>query len=132
MKWTLPILFLLATTISSGQSKDSTVCLPKSDILRAANRVREMRDTINWLIKTVDWQDTIVKKQDTIIGSLDGRLLTCNSQLENRQKTVLLLEEENKNLREAIDKLMPKWYDNKWLYFGAGATITTIILGVIL
>ena len=132
MKWILPILFSLAVIGSNGQSKDSLVCLPKSDILRAANRVQEMRDTINWLTKTVNWQDTIVKKQDTIIGSLDGRLLTCNSQLENRQKTVLLLEEENRNLRDAIDKLMPKWYDNKWLYFGAGATITTIILGVIL
>lgn len=132
MKWTLPILFLLAITVSNGQSKDSTVCLPKNDVIQIANRVREMRDTINWLYETINWQKNIIGEQDTLIGQQKQRFSLYETQLENRQNTIKTLELENKKLRETIDLLMPKWYDNKWLYFGGGAVVTGIILGVIL
>jgi hypothetical protein len=52
------------------------------------------------------------------------------SQLENRQNAINTLENENKNLREAVDLLMPKWYDNKWLWFGGG--VASAIIAVIL
>ena len=132
MKWTLPILFLIAITSSNGQSKDSTVSLPKNEVIRIANRVREMRDTINWLYETIDWQKNIITEQDTLISQQKQRFVIYDQQLDNRQNAINTLEKENEVLRNTITIMMPKWYDNKWLYFGAGATITTIILGVIL
>ena len=125
MKWTLSILFLLAVTTSSGQSQDSVVCLPKSNVITLANKIQLLKDTVRW-------QKDIISAQDTLIGTQKQRALVYESQLENRQNVINTMEKENKVLRETIDLLMPKWYDNKWLYFGAGATITTIILGVIL
>jgi hypothetical protein len=132
MKWILPILFLLASTFSYGQSKDSVVCLPKADILKLANKIQRLQDTIHWQKDTIIWQSGIVNFQDTLISSHKQRALLFQEQLDNRQKVIGTMEEENKKLRETIDILMPKWYDNKWLWFGGGATVATIILGLVL
>jgi hypothetical protein len=132
MKWTLPILFLLASTFSYGQSKDSVVCLPKADILKLANKIQRLQDTIHWQKDTIIWQSGIVNFQDTLISSHKQRALLFQEQLDNRQKVIGTMEEENKKLRETIDILMPKWYDNKWLWFGGGATVATIMLGLVL
>jgi hypothetical protein len=125
MKWTLPILFLLAVITSNGQSQDSVVCLPKSNILTLANKIQLLKDTIRW-------QKDIIIAQDTLVSTQKQRALVYESQLENRQTVINLMEQENKKLRETIDIMMPKWYDNKWLWLGGGATVATIILGVIL
>ena len=132
MKWTLPILFLLASTFSYGQSKDSVVCLPKNDILKLANKIQRLQDTLHWRKDTIVWQGGVIIAQDTLISSHKQRALLFQEQLDNRQKVIGTMEEENKKLRETIDLLMPKWYDNKWIWFGGGATVATIILGVIL
>ena len=125
MKWILPILFLLAVITSNGQSQDSVVCLPKSNILTLANKIQLLKDTIRW-------QKDIITAQDTLVSTQKQRALVYESQLENRQTVINLMEQENKKLRETIDIMMPKWYDNKWIWFGGGATVATIILGVIL
>ena len=125
MKWTLPILFLLAVITSSGQSQDSVVCLPKSNILTLANKIQLLKDTVRW-------QKDIIVAQDTLISSQKQRALVYQDQLDNRQTVINLMEQENKKLRETIDLLMPKWYDNKWLYFGGGAVVTGIILGLVM
>lgn len=132
MKWTLPILFLLAFTTSNGQSKDSVLCLPKSDVITLANKIQSLKDTVRGQIDIINWQKNIITEQDTLIGQQKQRFSLFQEQLDNRQKVIGTMEEENKKLRETIDLLMPKWYDNKWLWFGGGATVATIILGVIL
>jgi len=132
MKWILPILFILAFTTSNGQSKDSVLCLPKSDVLTLANKIQLLKDSVHNQLNTINWQKNIITEQDTLISQQKNRFSLYESQLENRQNVINTMEKENKVLRETIDLMMPKWYDNKWLYFGAGATITTIILGVIL
>ena len=132
MKWTLAILFLLAFTTSNGQSKDSVLCLPKSDVITLANKIQSLKDTVRGQIDIINWQKNIITEQDTLIGQQKQRFSLFQEQLDNRQKVIGTMEEENKKLRETIDLLMPKWYDNKWLWFGGGATVATIILGVIL
>ena len=132
MKWTLPILFLLAFTTSNGQSKDSVLCLPKSDVITLANKIQSLKDTVRGQIDIINWQKNIITEQDTLIGQQKQRFSLFQEQLDNRQKVIGTMEEENKKLRETINLLMPKWYDNKWLWFGGGATVATIILGVIL
>ena len=125
MKWTLPILFLLAVITSSGQSQDSVVSLPKSNVLTLANKIQLLKDTVRW-------QKDIIIAQDTLVSTQKQRALVYESQLENRQNVINTMEKENKVLRETIDLMMPRWYDNKWLYFGGGAVVTSIILGLVL
>jgi uncharacterized protein with ACT and thioredoxin-like domain len=132
MKWILPILFLLANTLSYGQSKDSVVCLPKNDILKLANKIQRLQDTLHWQKDTIVWQGGVIIAQDTLISSHKQRALLFQEQLDNRQKVIGTMEEENKKLRETIDLLMPKWYNNKWIWLGGGATVATIILGLVL
>ena len=132
MKWTLPILFLLAFTTSNGQSKDSVLCLPKSDVITLANKIQALKDTVRGQFDIINWQKNIITEQDTLIGQQKQRFSLFQEQLDNRQNVINTMEQENKKLRETIDILMPKWYDNKWLWFGGGATVETIILGVIL
>jgi uncharacterized protein with ACT and thioredoxin-like domain len=132
MKWTLPILFLLALTASNGQSKDSVLCLPKSDVITLANKIQALKDTVRGQFDMINWQKNIIVEQDTLIGQQKKRFSLFQEQLDNRQNVINTMEQENKKLRETIDILMPKWYDNKWLWFGGGATVATIILGVIL
>jgi hypothetical protein len=131
MKWILPILFLLANTFSYGQSKDSVLCLPKGDILKLANKIQRLQDTLHWQKDTIGWQDGVITTQDTLISSHKQRALIFQEQLDNRQKVIGLMEQENKKLRETIEIMMPKWYDNKWLWFSGGATVATIILGLV-
>ena len=132
MKWTLLILFLLAFTTSNGQSKDSVLCLPKSDVITLANKIQALKDTVRGQFDIINWQKNIITEQDTLIGQQKQRFSLFQEQLDNRQNVINTMEQENKKLRETIDILMPKWYDNKWLWFGSGATVATIILGVIL
>jgi uncharacterized protein with ACT and thioredoxin-like domain len=132
MKWILPILFLLTFTTSNGQSKDSVLCLPKSDVITLANKIQSLKDTVRGQIDIINWQKNIIIQQDTLIDQQKQRFYLYDSQLENRQNVINTMEKENKKLRETIDLLMPKWYDNKWIWFGGGATVATIILGVIL
>jgi hypothetical protein len=131
MKWILPILLFLAVTCTYGQSKDSVICLPKSNILKLANKIQHLQDTIHWQKDTIIWQKAIIVGQDTLILSQKQRSLLFQEQLDNRQNVINTMEQENKKLRETIDLLMPKWYDNKWLWFGGGATIATIIFSAI-
>ena len=104
----------------------------KNDILKLANKIQRLQDTLHWRKDTIVWQGGVIIAQDTLISSHKQRALLFQEQLDNRQKVIGTMEEENKKLRETIDLLMPKWYDNKWLWLGGGATVATIILGVIL
>ena len=132
MKWILPILFILAFTTSNGQSKDSVLCLPKSDVLTLANKIQLLKDSVHNQLSTINWQKQIITEQDTLIGQQKNRFSLYETQLENRQNVINTMEQENKKLRETIDLLMPKGYDIEWLYFGGGAVVTGIILGLVM
>jgi hypothetical protein len=41
-----------------------------------------------------------------------------------------LLEEENKLLEKKVKLVKSSWYENKWLYFGYGATLSYAILTI--
>lgn len=131
MRWTLPILFSLAVISSYGQNKDSLVCLPKPEIIKLANKVQLLKDTLHWQSETINWQKGIIGGQDTLISTYKERSLVYQEQLDNRQQVIGIMEQENKKLRETIDLIMPKWYDNKWLWFGGGAVVATIIFSAI-
>ena len=138
MKWTLPILFFLAITSSFGQKKDSVTCLPNKDIIRIANGIQLLRDTVSLqrttvtnLNRTLGWSEEIRLKQNELLGSYEIRVINFQEQLTAKNGEVNDLSRENKELREAIKELTPKWYDNKILWFGGGATVVTIFVALI-
>lgn len=117
------IIILLAFAIQSKAQSDSVVCLPKRDILTLANKIQLLKDSLVY-------KGHIINAQDTLINTHNARSLVYKNQLENRQNAINTLENENKQLRDAVDLLIPKWYDNKWLWFGGG--VVTSIIAVIL
>jgi hypothetical protein len=119
----LLIGILIITTLETKAQSDSVVCLPKRDVLTLANKIQLLKDSLVY-------KGHIISAQDTLINTHNERSLVFKSQLENRQNAINTLENENKNLREAVDLLMPKWYDNKWLWFGGG--VASAIIAVIL
>lgn len=123
MRWILLTLFFLSTIIVKSQSQDSIICFPKKDILTLANKIQLLKDSIKW-------KNDIIYNQDTLLIDRKKRLLLCEYQLDNRQNSMNNLEQENKLLRESVDLLKPKWYDNKWFWFGNGilVTVATVIL----
>ena len=42
-----------------------------------------------------------------------------------------LIEDENKLLEEKVKFVKPSWYENKWLYFGYGVTLSYATLTLI-
>jgi hypothetical protein len=138
MRWILPILFLLAITSSFGQKKDSITCLPNKDIIRVANGIQLLRDTISIqrteitnLNLTLEWSESIRIQQDRLLGSYQTRVINFQEQLTAKNGEVSDLTRANKELRDVIDELKPKWYDNKWLWFGGGATVVAVFVGLI-
>jgi len=138
MKWFLSILLLLTTMPLCAQKKDSVTCLPNKDILRVANGIQLLRDTINIqrttitnLELTLDWSNNIRTKQDGLLNNYEIRVINYQDQLNTKIGESRTLQRENEELHKIIDHLMPKWYDNKWLWFGGGIAVTTIIIGVL-
>lgn len=121
MKWKFIILFLVVSTFCYGQRQDSVICLPKTDIVTLANKVRLLRDSLRY-------KGNIIFGQDTLIKSYKKKISVCEEEVVNRQSTIGTLKEENEQLQKTIELLRPKWYDNKWLWFGGGAAVVTTLV----
>lgn len=48
MKWNLLILSLVLSISCYGQKQDSVICLPKTDVVTLANKIRLLRDSLNY------------------------------------------------------------------------------------
>lgn len=120
MKWKFLILFTALSISCYGQKQDSVICLPKSDVVILANKVKLLRDSLRY-------KGDIIFGQDTLLNSYRKRTQLSDEQLVISQKTISTLEQENKSLRKTIDLMTPKWYDNKWLWFSGGAVVVTLV-----
>jgi|688.fasta_scaffold05388_7 hypothetical protein len=121
MKWNLLFLSLVLTISCYGQPQDSVVCLPKSDIVTLANKIRLLRDSLNYRGAIIFAQDTLIDSQKKLISAQKDQTKVANDM-------VLNLKEENKVLNDTVKLLQPKWYDNKWLWFSGGSVFVTAII----
>lgn len=122
------VVFLFVTLISFAQQNDSVMCLPKVDVITLANKIKFLQDTVIWQKKYIRWQDTLISVQDTLIKSQKYRIGVCELQINNLENTINLADVENKRLREAIEMLTPKWYEDKWLWAGGAAVVTFLLI----
>jgi hypothetical protein len=113
-------VFLLTAFQIKAQS-DSVFCLTKPDLIILVNKIQLLKDS-------VAYKRSIIGAQDNLIQAHNERALVYKEQIYNRQSTINTLENENKQLRDAVEFLKPKWYDNKWLWFGGGVVSTVIAI----
>jgi hypothetical protein len=117
----ISFLFVLSSICTNGQISDSTYSFSRSDILLLANKIQLIRDSLRY-------KTDVIKSQDSLVFLYRETYSVCKSQLENKNSQILLLEQQNIVLNKSIDMIKPKWYDNKWLWFGNGVLVTAIIV----
>lgn len=119
MKKLYIILMLCLTFTAKAQKEDSTYCFSRSDILLLANKIQLVKDSLRH-------KTDIIKEQDSLIILYKNRNLISKTQLETKQFEVNILQKQNDILSKTIDLLTPKWYENKWLWFGNGVVVTLV------
>ncbi len=118
------IILLFSATSLFASEKDSTVCFKKTEIVKLANRIQLLRDSIEYL-------SAVVTVQDTVIDLYQSRSDMFLKQLNNRDQVIDACQKRSKELEKINEELQPRWYDNKFLWFLTGAaSVVGIILAV--
>lgn len=122
MKYLVILLFSTITIFAS--EKDSVVCFKKNEVVKLANRIQLLRDSIEYLT-------AVVNIQDTVIDLYQSRTETFIEQLRNRDYVIDACQKRSKELEKINKELQPKWYDNKLLwFFGGVGTVLGIMFAV--
>jgi flagellar biosynthesis chaperone FliJ len=110
---------LLITSVAYGQ-KDSVVCLSKSEVLILANKIQLLQDSSFY-------KSNVITAQGKLLLTYSDRVLVYEQQIQNRQQTIDLVNQQNEELKKQVEYLRPKWYDDNRLWFGAGVLTTVIV-----
>ena len=117
-------LFIITSCITFAEEKDSVVCFPKNDIVKLANKIQLLRDSIQYL-------QAVTAAQDTLIKVSEIRIDIYNKQLNNTLQVIDYREKQNKELEKIIQELQPRWYDNKLFWFLSGvSTVVCVVLAI--
>jgi hypothetical protein len=119
MRWLWIVMMLIGTSVSYAQ-KDSVLCLSKSEVLILANKIQLLQDSSKY-------KTSIIDAQNKLLRTYSERVLVYDEQLKNRQETIELINQQNKELTRQVESLRPKWYDDNRLWFGAGVLTTVIV-----
>lgn len=112
------------SSIAFSKDKDSVVCFPKNDVVKLANKIQLLRDSVEYL-------RAVVAAQDTLIDVSQLRMDIYSQQLENTIEVIGYCEKQNKELEKIVQELQPRWYDNKMLWFLSGVgTVVAVVLAI--
>lgn len=118
------VLLILTSCIAFSKEKDSVVCFPKNDVVKLANKIQLLRDSVEYL-------RAVVAAQDTLIDVSKLRMDIYSQQLENTIEVIGYCEKQNKELEKIVQELQPRWYDNKMLWFLSGVgTVVAVVLAI--
>lgn len=118
------VLLILMSSIAFSKDKDSVVCFPKNDVVKLANKIQLLRDSVEYL-------RAVVAAQDTLIDVSQLRMDIYSQQLENTIEVIGYCEKQNKELEKIVQELQPRWYDNKMLWFLSGVgTVVAVVLAI--
>tara|TARA_B100001113_G_scaffold260857_1_gene215901 strand:- start:218 stop:595 length:378 start_codon:yes stop_codon:yes gene_type:complete len=95
-------------------SQEKTYTLTESEVLGFSNEIKrlEVKDSLNTIMIS-DLEKINVKLEDN--SKTDSTLLSF------KDLQIGLLNEEIELYKRKVKLVKPKWYENKWLYFGYGA-----------
>jgi hypothetical protein len=113
MKHILIILFLLVnTSIFAQTAKDSTK-LSNQEILNISNHIKD-------LTQKNSLKDTLINELETEIDYY-RKLHATDTLYSNLQKQeILFYQRQIENYKDLYKVSKPKWYDNKFVWFGIG------------
>ena len=113
MKYISLILFL---GILFGQGK--TFTFPRKEILGFTNEIKrlEVKDSLNTIL---------ISDLEKINVKLENNSKTDSTLLSFKDLQIGLLNEEIELYKRKVKLVKPKWYQNKWLYFGYGVLGTS-------
>lgn len=118
------VILMFSTIPIFASEKDSVVCFKKLEIVKLANRIQLLRDSVEYLT-------AVVNVQDTVIDLYQSRTETFIQQLKNRDFVIDACQKRSKELEKINEELQPKWYDNKLLwFFGGVGTVLGIMFGM--
>ena len=118
------VLLILTSCIAFSKEKDSVVFFPKNDVVKLANKIQLLRDSVEYL-------RAVVAAQDTLIDVSKLRMDIYSQQLENTIEVIGYCEKQNKELEKIVQELQPRWYDNKMLWFLSGVgTVVAVVLAI--
>jgi len=102
------LLILLFTTIGLSQTTftDEEIINLENDFIYLENKV-----------DSLSYQDSL---KSLMIETLKLEINLSNKEIE-------LLDEQVKLTEEKVKLVKPSWFENKWLYFGYGATLGVTI-----
>ena len=116
MKWLIG-LFLLTGLF--GQ-----VTLSEEDAINLTKNIQDLQAKTDSLNKIVILQNNLIFTYKATISQDDTTKKYLNETIESLKKENNLLEKKTKLVK-------PSWYENKWLYFGYGATLSYAIIAVV-
>ena len=118
------VLLIISSCIAFSKEKDSVVCFPKDDIVKLANKIQLLKDSVEYL-------NAVVAAQDTLIDISQLRIEIYRQQLNNTIDVIGYCEKQNKELEKIVQELQPRWYDNKMLWFLSGVgTVVAVVLAI--
>ena len=114
------VIILLFPIFGISQTVPDT-CFTEQQIQDISETLNELyfKDSINNVV--IEQQKSIIQKQDELI-KLDSL------QLVYKQQQIDLLESNIDLYIKQQNRLQPKWYNNKVIWFGAGI-LTTVLTG---
>lgn len=121
MKKLLFIIIMLFGMSLYGQRQDSVIHLSKTDVVTLANKIRLIRDSLNYKGAIIFAQDTLIQSQKRLIG-------TYKEQVSNANDIIRNLNVEKDILEQTVELMKPKWYENKWIWFCGGFATACILV----
>ena len=112
MRYLIYIL-LIGSLFSQEVNETKTYTFTEEEVLGFTNTIKELelKDSLN--VSLVDDLESQLKLFEEN-SAIDSMLIA------NKTTQINLLKDTNKLLEQKVQLVKPKWYENRWLYFGYG------------
>ena len=105
----LLIILLIFSFVFTQEPCEGT-CLSEEESINITNNIQELQFNLD--------------KQLKINENLNSQIYIYIQQEELNERKSILLNDKIKLYNDLVKEVKPKWYENKWLWFGLGVVVT--------